>query len=83
MRTLPMTFFLLALAMIGCGEAPPTSPAEAGASALKNVDPSSSQSELLDAVRQISTPNVRRPSTATSAPWIASHLPPAAWVCTG
>lgn len=55
MRTLPMTVSFLALALIGCGEAPPTSPAEAGAPALKKVvDASSSQSELLDALRQIS-----------------------------
>lgn len=54
MRALPMTFSLLALAMIGCGEAPPTTPAESGAAALKKVDASSSQSELLDAVRRIS-----------------------------
>ena len=54
MRTLPVTFSLLALAMSGCGEAPPTSPAEAGAAALKAADASSSPSELLDAVRQIS-----------------------------
>jgi hypothetical protein len=54
MRILPMTSSLLALAMLGCGETPPTSPAVAGAAALKTVDASSSQSELLDAVRQIS-----------------------------
>jgi hypothetical protein len=55
MRTLPMTFSLLALAMIACGEARPTSPAEPGAPVLKKaVDATSSQPELLDAVRQIS-----------------------------
>jgi len=55
MRSLPVTFSLLALAMIGCGEAPPTSPAEAGAPALKKaVDASSSQADLLDVVRRIS-----------------------------
>ena len=52
MRTQPLTFSLLALAMFGCGEAPPTSPAEPGAAALKQVDASSSQSELVDAVRR-------------------------------
>ena len=55
MRILPMTFSFLALAMIGCGEAPPTSPAEAGAAALKKaVNATSSQPEPLDAVRHIS-----------------------------
>jgi hypothetical protein len=55
MRTLLMTVSCLALAVIACGEAPPTSPAQAGAPALKKVvDASSSQSELLAAVRQIS-----------------------------
>jgi hypothetical protein len=55
MRTLLMTGSFLALAVIGCGEAPPTSPAQVGVSALeKVVDASSSQSELLDAVRRIS-----------------------------
>jgi hypothetical protein len=54
MRTLPMAFSLLALAVLGCSETPPTSPAEAGAAALKKVEASSSQSALLHAVRQIS-----------------------------
>ena len=55
MRTLPTTFSLLVLAMIGCGEAPPTSPAESRAPALKQVvDASSSQSDLLDALRRTS-----------------------------
>lgn len=55
MRILPMTWPFLTLAMIGCREAPPTSPAEAGAPALKKaVDATSSQPELLKAVRQIS-----------------------------
>jgi hypothetical protein len=55
MRTLSMTVSVLALAVLGCGEAPPTSPAQAGAPALvKVVDASASQSALLDAVRPIS-----------------------------
>src|SRR5918999_3329897 len=55
MRTLPKTFSILALAMIGCGEAPPTSPAEARAPVLKKaVNAASSQPELLDALRRIS-----------------------------
>jgi hypothetical protein len=55
MRTLSMIPSILTLAVLGCGETPPTSPAEPGASALKPVvDVSSSQSELLDAVRRVS-----------------------------
>ena len=55
MRVLPLTFSFLALARVGCGDAPPTSPAETRASALqKAADAASSQHELLDAVRRIS-----------------------------
>jgi hypothetical protein len=55
MRTLTRTCSFLALILIGCGEAPPTSPAEPGAPALRKlVDAPASQSNLLDAVRRIS-----------------------------
>ena len=55
MRTQSMAVSCIALAVIGCGEASPTTPAEPRAPALeKVVDASSSQSELLDAVRRIS-----------------------------
>lgn len=53
MQTLPLVLSLLALAMIGCGETPPTSPAD-GAAAPKKVSTSPSQSEWLNVVRPLS-----------------------------
>ena len=86
MRTLPLTFSLLALAVIGCSETPPTSPAESGAAALKKVGTPSSQSEMLDAVRRASA-RFHSEAQATKHGYVSTvacvSSPPAAWVCTG